>query len=579
MRRVLYKLVALMSVVCFGGGIMSSAQEIRDIQTTVYLFRNGNAKIVQKWDVNVVSGTEWYIPIDNPGKSYIHDMKVFENGTEYENEGRKWNSNRSLEAKTRRCGIVEKSNGNIELCWGQGEYGDHVYTLSYMIDNLVQSYPECDGFHWHFLNDEWSTKPRHASIRITPPDGDKWYWESADSCNVRFWGFGMEGESCLDKEDGSIFFESTRPFSYGSFFSALVQFDKGLFLPQLEGEGSFEDLKEQAMKGSDYDSGSGKPDFEEILFRIIMVLVFIIPALFFTVFVVYLILRRLYWRITGKRYVKSIFGAAKIDGWTREVPFEANPGLLFSLIQSGDRLKPDKNKSFSNVVGAYFLKWIQDGLVIVEKDASKEGRVKLRFADDAKDKVFEDKMETRIYRGALEASGDGVLEAGEFKKWSYKNCEEVSSWPNKAIYSGREVWQKASPEECRKAVEFKNFLEDFTLIEEREAPEVGLWKQYMVVAATFGIADKVARNFEKLFPQVMQQYAAQTNMPDTLTTYYVLDSLRETSSSMMKSAINRQAEKKAAAAASSRRSGGGGGSISFGGGGGGFGGGHGGGSR
>ena len=151
MRRHIALLLAL-SLTC-AIVIPSQAQAIRDIETIVNLFSNGNAQVIQKWDVTVVEGTEWYIPIDNPGKSYIHDFHVFENGKEYENDGRHWNSNRSLEEKTFRCGIVEKSGDNIELCWGQGEYGDHVYTISYIIDNLVQSFDECDGFHWHFLND------------------------------------------------------------------------------------------------------------------------------------------------------------------------------------------------------------------------------------------------------------------------------------------------------------------------------------------------------------------------------------------------------------------------------------------
>jgi len=239
--------LASVAVAMVAAALFSHAQEIRDISTTVNLFRTGNAQVIQKWDVTVTSGTEWYIPIDNPGKSYIHNFHVFENGEEYENDGRQWNSDRSLEEKTRRCGIAEKGNGNIELCWGQGQYGDHVYTISYNIDNLVLSYPECDGFHWHFLNDEWKTGPQHVSIRIVDmTEGEPWFWENADSCNVQYWGFGMNGESWL--EDGAICFESTEPFTYDSNFSALVSFKKSLFLPSEEGDGSFQDLKEQALE-------------------------------------------------------------------------------------------------------------------------------------------------------------------------------------------------------------------------------------------------------------------------------------------------------------------------------------------
>ena len=251
MRKYLAFFLAL-SLTC-ATAIPSHAQAIRDIETRVTLSADGSARVVQIWDVTVVDGTEWYIPIDNLGECYIHDFQVSENGVEYANDGRKWNSNRSLAAKTRRCGIVEKKGGNIELCWGQGEYGDHVYTISYTIDNLVQSYDECDGFHWHFLNDEWEVKPQHASIRIiNGTGGEPWFWTSEDSNNVRFWGFGMIGDSRL--EDGTVYFESTEPFRYGSFFSALLSFDKGLFSPAVEGFGTFEQLKEEAMGGSDYDS-------------------------------------------------------------------------------------------------------------------------------------------------------------------------------------------------------------------------------------------------------------------------------------------------------------------------------------
>ena len=570
------KRLFLAAVALTAAAAFSFAQEIRDISTTVNLFRNGNAQVIQKWDVTVVKGTEWYIPIDNPGKSYIHDFHVFENGQEYSNDGRKWNSDRSLEAKTRRCGIVEKSHGDIELCWGQGQYGDHVYTISYIIDNLVLSYPECDGFHWHFLNDEWDTRPQHASIRIVNmTDAEPWFWAKADSCNVRYWGFGMTGESWL--EDNAICFESTEPFSYYSKFSALVSFQKGLFLPAEKGDGNFEDLKDQAFKGSDY--GEEKTSFWDYVGMAIGVLIFIGIPVLLVLLLIWYIIKRIWMRVTGNRYKKEVFGRTKIDTWSREVPFDANPTVIYSLMQSGDHLCKSKSTEYTNVISAYFLKWIQEGLIRTEQDPKNEKRVNLRFVKSDKELQFDDKMERTVYYAAIQAAGDDLLEADEFKRWSYKNDTEVASWTNEAVSCNRPVWQRASMEERCRAVEFKNFLEDFTLLEERSAPEVGLWKKYMIVAAAFGIADKVAKNFEKLFPNLMEEYARQSNMLDTTTTYYILNSLNNSSASMMSAAMSRQAERQAAKAAQQRRSSGGGGSISFGGGGGGFGGGHGGGSR
>ena len=561
--------------------VFSFAQEIRDIQTTVNLFRNGNAQVIQKWDMTVVEGTEWYIPIDNPGKSYIDDFMVFENGKKFESDGRKWNSDRSREAKTGRSGIVEKGGGDIELCWGQGEYGDHVFTIAYIIRNLVQSYPECDGFHWHFLNDEWYTKPQHVSITIrNETEADPWFWESPDSCNVRFWGFGLQGNSWMTSS-GEIVFESTEQLSYSSFFSALVQFDKGLFHPQVEGDGTFEELKQKAMEGSDYSDEVD--EFMDKVIKWIGILIFIGIPILIVLYVIFLLLRKLYRRISGKRYDKKIFGQNKIDGWYRNVPFRGNPKALYSLLQEGDFLAKDKNSEFPHVVSAYFLKWIQEGRIRVERDPEKEQRVNLRFITSQKKEdanTFNDSLEEEIYQSAMEAAGENLLlEANEFKRWSYKHDSKVAGWPSEGVYSGREIWQAASKEERCHAVEFKNFLSDFTLVGERSAPEVGVWKQYMIMAAALGIADKVAKNFEKLFPKMMEEYARQSNMTDVMTTYYVLDNLNRSSTSMMSSALDHQRAREAARAAARRRSSGGGGSISFGGGGGGFGGGHGGGSR
>ncbi|MBO4263115.1 MAG: DUF2207 domain-containing protein [Bacteroidales bacterium] len=554
--------------------LLSSAQEIRDIETTVRLFKTGNALVVQTWDITVTEGTEWYIPVCNPGKSRITRFRVFEHDQEFDCD-EEWNSKRSMEAKARRCGIARKKGQDIELCWGLGSHGDHVFTLVYVIENLVQAYEDCDGFHWHFLNDEWSVCPRHASITfLNETDGDAWYRTDPEHGNVRFWGFGMEGSSGI--ADGIIRFESSKPFRYASFFSALICFDKGLFDPQVSGDGTFEALKKTAFEGSDYGKREDGFDSEKAG-RILAYVLLLIPILFVGVILSYIFFH-LYWKITGRRYKKSIFGKNKIAGWSRDIPLDGNPTALFSLLCDGDNLVSNVQKRLPNLVSAYFLKWIQSGLLEVEKDAQKEGRVNLRFVE--KDDIsFGDAMEKRIYRAALEAAGQNrLLEADEFKAWSYRHDEVVLEWPKDAVSEGAEIWRPLSPEERCHAVEFRNFLNDFTLIDQRQAPEVGLWQQYMVLAAAMGIADKVARNFEKLFPKVMEEYSRTSHMRDMTTTYTVLQDLRLSSAAMVASAAKRDAERKAAEARE-RRDSGGGGSISFGGGGGGFGGGHGGGAR
>ena len=73
------------------------------------------------------------------------------------------------------------------------------------------------------------------------------------------------------------------------------------------------------------------------------------------------------------------------------------------------------------------------------------------------------------------------------------------------------------------------------------------------IAASLGIADKVFKNFEKLFPKVMEEYTQQSNMVDMATTYTVLRNINNNSSSMMTSALDRQAQRRAAEAISASK--------------------------
>ena len=114
----------------------AAAQQIRDIDETVVIRADGSARITQVWDVTVVSGTEFYLPFDNLGPMDITDLSVSENGEPFYEEGDGWDTDRTIDQKRGRCGIVRKSGG-VELCWGQGSLGEHVWTVSYTVKGLV----------------------------------------------------------------------------------------------------------------------------------------------------------------------------------------------------------------------------------------------------------------------------------------------------------------------------------------------------------------------------------------------------------------------------------------------------------
>ena len=46
----------------------------------------------------------------------------------------------------------------------------------------------------------------------------------------------------------------------------------------------------------------------------------------------------------------------------------------------------------------------------------------------------------------------------------------------------------------------KKFLQEFTLSSERDIQEVTIWKEYLVYAMLYGIADQVSKNLKKVWP-------------------------------------------------------------------------------
>lgn len=52
---------------------------------------------------------------------------------------------------------------------------------------------------------------------------------------------------------------------------------------------------------------------------------------------------------------------------------------------------------------------------------------------------------------------------------------------------------------------FKKYLKEYTLIKDREPIEVKLFENYLIFAQLMGIANKVAKNFKDLYPDIVEQ--------------------------------------------------------------------------
>ena len=561
------KLFCLLAAAFLSAAGSLSAQQIRSLDIDVFITDEGDAYIKQVWDVHVVSGTEWYIPIENLGGMYISGLNVQENGKEFISDARNWDSSRSIEEKAGRCGIVEKRDG-VELCWGQGSLGDHVWNVGYVALKLVQSLEDCDAFNYMFVNPDMIAGPKSVTLTFHRTGDEPFSFDY-----TRFWFFGTEGESEL-LDDGTIRFHAENMLRSDSVI-CMMRFDKGHFQPSLSKDMKFEKMQKKAFKGSTYKAdGKKKFSFEDLLALIVgggFVLVIVGLVLLF----LYSLIRDIILKITGHVWSKKVFGSTKPQGWEREAPFGGSIPVAAALLKDGNRLTLNVGHT-ERCIGAYFLKWIHEGIATPVK--AKDGHFDMQFQSEKP--VFSDLAEETLYDKAFDAAGENlILEKGEFDSWARKHYSSLAAWPKAIEIEGRNKlgnFDGDKVEESAKLLKFKNYLKDFTLAREREVPEVGLWGQYLVFAQIFGIADKVAKGFAERYPEQFSKYSSQYGL-DSATMCTVVHFWSNSAVHAYKSAYDEKISREAAA--KSRSSSGYGGHSSRGGGGGFSGGGHGGGSR
>ena len=149
------------------------------------------------------------------------------------------------------------------------------------------------------------------------------------------------------------------------------------------------------------------------------------------------------------------------------------------------------------------------------------------------DNLDESDIHTKLYK----ASGDGILEPNEFKKWCSAHYQEVLGWFDDVLKSERNVLvaegkieetesgifkskkyivDSSLKDEAIQLKGLKNFLKDLTLIKEKEALQVHLLEEYLMFAQMFGIAKEVAKEFEELYPKVIEENGYNYDFVDVL---------------------------------------------------------------
>lgn len=210
----------------------------------------------------------------------------------------------------------------------------------------------------------------------------------------------------------------------------------------------------------------------------------------------------------------------------RDIPCFENIELAYWLLYNFSDIK--KNDLNNGLLGAYLLDWYKKGYIDI-KSSQKLGLNNNNYSIDLKDGNWSKSyVESSIYKFLKTVAGNNnILEKNEIQNYCSvdgKSFELEYMFKNilKVIQEDLERQNYITVEKAKDYILFKtqekitlsdelineyqnlnglkNFLLDYSNMEEKMHIEVHIWENYLIFANLLGIADKVKQQFNKIYP-------------------------------------------------------------------------------
>lgn len=246
------------------------------------------------------------------------------------------------------------------------------------------------------------------------------------------------------------------------------------------------------------------------------------------------------------QHLQEMMGVKKweeVPYW-RELPMQGNllesssvlASVMNTLKANGDSLK-GVEFSVQHLYEAFILRMFYQGGITLDYDTDKNGKSRQLF--HVKESVKPEKnpeldVTTHsessyflfgarrravdgIYKGLIHdegiqymlqdllykaSGGDHLLQPDELRSYVKKNLEHLRPLAD-VLYKvvGLRMEERyVQADEVRQVIGFAHYLKDFSLVKERHLEEVNLWKEYLVYASFYGIADQVRKDMKKVAP-------------------------------------------------------------------------------
>lgn len=540
----------------------AGTQKLNKLNYNVTLNSDGSADVTETWDIRVSETNTLFKTFDLDSKKYGNITNVSVEEIKKDGEAVEFYNTGAYAYHVQKGGFyaLNRNISEFEIAWGISidNTQTKIYQIKYKIENVVKEYNDCSEFYWQFIGTTNGIPAKEVTGKIVLPS------EVSNRENLKVWAHGpLHGNIQIidnktvsfDVEDlsantmvevrivtvGNIFFENTNKSLVNKLDSIISEETRWAD----EANAEREVAKRVAM----------------VLIIICVVVVLVIVLIFTFLIIRY---KRELSRINKIKPEQSIeyfrdfpdenatpAEAAFLYYFDKDTAFKNNISKIVSATILNLALKKiisfeqdEKNNVYIVINKDYKeVKNIDESNVynmlasveeyLYRNSKNKEGKIRISMKDiqnyaKKHDQTFLSKIEgiEKIAK-TMQANKGNYNEETEkvVKKWKNKaNLYYTMSafclfmltmvipvfllipfiicgvFCSKIAKKARNLTQKgANEKEEWKAL--KKYMEDFSLLNEREVPELVLWEKYLVYATAFGIADKVLSQLKIKYPE------------------------------------------------------------------------------
>lgn len=509
---------------------------------------NGNMNVTETWNIRISNTNTLYktFELDENKYSGITNVQVSEVGRGAFTKTDEWAYHLT---KDYYFGGIN-DDGKFEISFGVGlddSTATNTYKISYTVVDAIKKYDDCAELYWQFLGSDATVDASKITGTIKLPS------EADSKEDIRVWGHveTLNGEIYVTSTDTVEF--SLDNYISGNYVEVRIAMPSEMIetaertynknvLPSI--------IEEETEWANEANARRERKQRNEKIIKTVIIVVMVIIGI--------ILLRQTVKYIKIFKNTKKLIPTEKYEYFREKPDKNSTPADALFLYNNGVNVA---STAFGNVFSATLLNLSLKGyfkITVEQNEKGKKETLIYKTKKDIEDLQYEEERIARFVKNAIDSKEKITIK--ELQKYIRNHASSVSSLiektgietknknkmtenfdeeksKEKSKYIGIAIVYFAVAMFCiaflpvailliinailalmingklsnltQKGIDerekwkgLKKYMEDFSLLNEKEIPALEVWEEYLVYATVFGIADKVIKQLKMVYPQI-----------------------------------------------------------------------------